>query len=734
MAVAAAVTVAAGELMQAWFHYWARSDRPRGQGGQVMVLFAISLLVLVMAVGLAIDGGFGLLQYRQAQNAADFAAEGVAQALSPQCTDNGVMATGTQVVNIVNELVSPNSPSTTVTGIPFGWTGYYLNGQNQPMTGAGGGKVYVYDTVTGSPTTPPLGACGVHLNVTPQWPPFVEQIVGVAHLNTAAGASALNPATPSLLPIGIEALAENGAHDILMAGDGNFDIWGDIYDNANGCLNYSSPQRITGGCQSWGGMNNPDILDGKQSGTMYVWGKLKNSNIVNTPWDWCFGSPANSPTSTATPSPWPPPVGTPPAVLPGLQAACGANNTSVYTDSWGSTHAAPVTTDPLAGLVTPPTPSIAGCGLGLDGVITQADGTTPYFAGAYPNPTVVSGNAVIYPGQYRFPVVVTGNAVFANCSQESAAAGGTSGAVPPAPGIFYFDQGLAIRPQAGSAVTGQDILLVTQNPLPNGAITLPSGGPDQNVGDGEPAIGAGSGNCGFTSDAAGKPSGETCAGPYLASVGCPNGPAGTNCNSDANGQCSNSVCFAANPVASQGLNDALQMGGNGTINLTAPQDGPYQDFLTWQVTQANAPVGSQPLDAAVRANVGFDSLLGDSANITLTGTIVDNSDQQGQNPSNEQYWGGNSSLPFIPGGMLVTGFGIASDPAYPADASRNPYGSWGTGFTCGAGQPGAGTGCQVNITGLAMVDMFQTQGKTQLSIKGEAPAILGASSSAILTG
>ena len=42
-------------------------------GGQMIVVFAISLTVIVLLVGVVIDGGYGLVQRRSSQNAADFA-------------------------------------------------------------------------------------------------------------------------------------------------------------------------------------------------------------------------------------------------------------------------------------------------------------------------------------------------------------------------------------------------------------------------------------------------------------------------------------------------------------------------------------------------------------------------------------------------------------------------------------------------------------------------------------
>ncbi len=44
------------------------------RSGQMIVLFALSLIAIVLVVGLVVDGGFAFAQRRTAQNAADFAA------------------------------------------------------------------------------------------------------------------------------------------------------------------------------------------------------------------------------------------------------------------------------------------------------------------------------------------------------------------------------------------------------------------------------------------------------------------------------------------------------------------------------------------------------------------------------------------------------------------------------------------------------------------------------------
>lgn len=58
-----------------------RSNDKRREGGQILVLFALALVVIVAGVGLVIDGGFAFAQRRAEQNAADLGALAGANAL-----------------------------------------------------------------------------------------------------------------------------------------------------------------------------------------------------------------------------------------------------------------------------------------------------------------------------------------------------------------------------------------------------------------------------------------------------------------------------------------------------------------------------------------------------------------------------------------------------------------------------------------------------------------------------
>jgi hypothetical protein len=590
-----------------------------GEGGQVVVLFAISLVVLLILVGIAVDGGFGLFQYRKAQNAADFAAIGAAQALQVNCTDNGGdMSDGTQISNVIDDLVNANAPDAdSAAGIEH-WTAYYLNDLGKAFSPS-------VAVVVGGPAVD--GACGVHVDVQPQWPPFIEQIMGVTRLQTAAGADALSEAAAGPGPLtSIVGLAENGAHTILEAGNGLFTVDGTIYDNANG---YTTDQ---GASSWWGGA--PDVIDGKQDGDMNVEGDIES--VANPPFDWCFSPiPPNGPSSH-----------------------CSANDTTIQYDSWSGGHTQ-ITTDPVTsnGVPNP-------LATNSSGQYYHAECPGQSQPTSFTNPSMTTGGNYL-PGVYTYSVNITGNAVFENCSQ----AAGDNITNDADPGIFVFEKGLTIRPTTSiDTVTGNDVTLVTQNPSASvsGVSVVQSDGHTvvetvPNAGSGEPYIGT-------------------------------------------TGDDENSVTTASPATSTQGLNDSLEMGGQGSITLTPPQTGSWTGYAIWQ-------------DPSIRGNIGFDSFLGDTAMINISGIVYDNSDQGGQDivppNNNPQYWGAASSLPFLNGGMLVAGFGIDSS----------------TGQTCSDAAK-----CQVTIQGLAIVDLFQTQGYTDLNVTGstyQIPGIKG--SGAILT-
>ncbi len=116
-----------------------RKSSGRSQSsGQVLVLFAITLAVLLLVVGLAIDGGNGLMQRRNAQNTADFAALAGARVVAEWIDHDTVNGTDANVKSAIINTVAANAGNPITFGAPDGPTYVDSNGHVVGYVGAGG--------------------------------------------------------------------------------------------------------------------------------------------------------------------------------------------------------------------------------------------------------------------------------------------------------------------------------------------------------------------------------------------------------------------------------------------------------------------------------------------------------------------------------------------------------------------------------------------------------------------
>jgi hypothetical protein len=167
----------------------------------------------------------------------------------------------------------------------------------------------------------------------------------------------------------------------------------------------------------------------------------------------------------------------------------------------------------------------------------------------------------------------------------------------------------------------------------------------------------------------------------------------------------NQVSFAADGTYGTGTNFSLMLGGTGTITLSSPTTGPFHGIVSFQ--QRTKP-----------ANIGLDAEPGDAATVTLTGMVYNNSLECNGYP-------------------LVSGSCTNSTTAPSAD----PFGYWDSGvpfYDGGTLQAGVGTGNgytrasagSVTVNGACLVDNFNTDGNTAITIDGRAntyalPGVLG---------
>jgi hypothetical protein len=156
--------------------------------GQVLVLFAAAVVVLLLMTGLVIDGGYAFAQRRAAQNAADFAAMAGARIVGEFHTQQPPGAgTDANVKKAVDAALAANQ----ATG-----TAQYVNSAGQVAGQVGTGSI-------------PASASGVVVDGTATWRPFFLGIMGVSSWTADTRATAMTKglAAGGVLPIGVEVSA-----------------------------------------------------------------------------------------------------------------------------------------------------------------------------------------------------------------------------------------------------------------------------------------------------------------------------------------------------------------------------------------------------------------------------------------------------------------------------------------------------------------------------------------------
>jgi hypothetical protein len=138
-----------------------------------------------------------------------------------------------------------------------------------------------------------------------------------------------------------------------------------------------------------------------------------------------------------------------------------------------------------------------------------------------------------------------------------------------------------------------------------------------------------------------------------------------------------------------------------SVNLTGPTFGGYGG-------------GGNPglvlyQDAGTEANYGFNAESGDAATIHMTGVVYDASLFNYGGSAPLDYWDGTGGgVPFYAGGTLQTGYGAG----------------WSSGPAASAGS--------VTITGTSIVDDFNTDGATTITIFGQPYTLQGSGNLALI--
>jgi hypothetical protein len=166
----------------------------RQERGQVLVISAFAIVVLLMVTGLILDGGFGLAQRRVAQNGADLAALAGARVIAAFVTGDTVNGTDANVVASIDTTVAANHLPAVTYGAPDGPR--YVNIEGNELAYVGTGTI-------------PAGTAGVTVKTTRTWEPFFAGLFGVSQWSTQADATARGgyraggPPPGNILPIGV---------------------------------------------------------------------------------------------------------------------------------------------------------------------------------------------------------------------------------------------------------------------------------------------------------------------------------------------------------------------------------------------------------------------------------------------------------------------------------------------------------------------------------------------------
>lgn len=164
----------------------------RNAGGQAIVVFALTLTVIVLLLGVAVDGGYALVQRRSAQNAADFASLAGARIIAVWIAGNTQDGNDT---NVRNAIIASNS----INGgnaLTFGASGpAYIGSDGNVLGTVGQGWI-------------PAASTGIRVTATKTWTPYFLRFVGINTWNASAlaiarGGWAANGPPGAVFPVGV---------------------------------------------------------------------------------------------------------------------------------------------------------------------------------------------------------------------------------------------------------------------------------------------------------------------------------------------------------------------------------------------------------------------------------------------------------------------------------------------------------------------------------------------------
>src|SRR5690242_1342405 len=166
------------------------------QRGQMLVLFAGAAMLIILVVGLVVDGGYALSQRRGSQNSSDFAALAGARVIAEWVAGDTTNGTDGNVRLAIANSALANGDAPLTFGAPDGPVYITSNGTANGFVG----------TITGGVI--PSNTVGVSVHSSRTWKPFFLGVAGIGSwtattVATAKGGYSLaGPAGP-VFPAGV---------------------------------------------------------------------------------------------------------------------------------------------------------------------------------------------------------------------------------------------------------------------------------------------------------------------------------------------------------------------------------------------------------------------------------------------------------------------------------------------------------------------------------------------------
>ncbi|MBI3750509.1 MAG: pilus assembly protein [Chloroflexi bacterium] len=161
------------------FTWLAQPARTRPHG-QILVIFALGLLVMVAGVALIVEGGNAYAQQRSVQNGSDAAANAGADVIAQQLV--GLTRTDADVESAITSV----SDSNTITS-----AAYYTDVTGQPIDDSGAVVPVALAKPVGSGGAIPPNAQGVHVGGDRQFGTTFGRVIGISSFTASAEAIAI---------------------------------------------------------------------------------------------------------------------------------------------------------------------------------------------------------------------------------------------------------------------------------------------------------------------------------------------------------------------------------------------------------------------------------------------------------------------------------------------------------------------------------------------------------------